>query len=114
MSQIKTDLISARELIQQGWVKKYSHQLIEGQYCFCILGAINETAAPGALTGNGEVPWTLEEDARYEAMIAALGLQLGIGDQNSSSIIQFNDAPETTKEEVLTLFDKAIAAQPQD
>jgi hypothetical protein len=103
VSNIKEVLVAAKQLIErvgwtQSWFVKRNNQ---GKViAYCAAGAINRA--------------TLEED---EGGISA-NRTLCAQSRNHFSkvvgtpIVEFNDAPNTTKEQVLQAFDKAIESAP--
>jgi hypothetical protein len=102
-STVKEALIAAKQLIEQvgwsqGWFVKLNNQ--REVIGYCAAGAINRA--------------TLEED---EGGISA-NRTLCAQSRNHFSkvvgtpIVEFNDAPNTTKEQVLQAFDKAIESAP--
>lgn len=80
-------LTAARNLIQEGWIKGHM-QSIAG---VCAVGAICLTASPGSHA--------------MDYLVRALPHPY----QDRGSIPFFNDAVCTTKQDVLDLFDAAIA-----
>ena len=104
---LKSDLIAAKALIDtpEKWRK--------GDYgsvntCMCALGACR-AAIYGTTEYNHRADWHGDDTAAAHALNAALpvsGSMFGVSD--------FNDAPETTHADVMALFDRAIAAAPDD
>jgi hypothetical protein len=84
------DLKGARERVEKGWCK---HRLRDGQGNVCAVGAI-------CLQTGAEMP------ARHPA---AAQLRKFLPKEFGGEIADFNDARSTTKEDVLMLFDKALA-----
>lgn len=92
-STIADDLRAARALVERGWFKGW---LTDGQRV-CAVGALN-IACNGSAAG---IP--LDDWERRDAAAALLRQHL------TQEIAYFNDDPETTKQDVLNLFDKALA-----
>lgn len=84
------DLRAARNIIEQGWCKGRN---TDGNGSYCILGAV------GVATKNESFA-----TSRYYDAVCELRLQMP-----EVGLPDFNDDPSTTKEDVLGLFDKAIA-----
>lgn len=85
-------LKAARALVTEGWTQFSSRAVIDGQDCYCVMGALNSAARTlGAM------------DAVHLAIQRALGI-IGTG-----AVTTWNDAPGRTQAEVLAAFDKAIA-----
>lgn len=82
-------LRAAKKLIQQGWTKKKFTRVVDGQRCYCALGAVREIA-------------------RYRYYCASQALRDALPAGWSRSVASYNDAPQTEKRHVLALFDKAI------
>ncbi len=99
-------LIAGRARIERGWcqgtyardddgVQVYAEDLDYPGLSFCALGAIGEQISRcegAALILANHIP----KDRRYPL--------------NARSVSWFNDDPSTTKEDVLALYDRAIAA----
>lgn len=82
----KQQLQAARDLVHNGWVKGASEITNPaGGKCYCLSGALAAANAP-------QVAWN-----KVKEVIPGGG------------IVTFNDAPETTKEDVLKVLDRAIA-----
>lgn len=91
-------LRSARDLVEQGWIKgSYSRtNPVTGAESYCMVGAINKSAhSPGGFL----------DFVNFEVQEAVLKV---LPDENRFAISSFNDAPETTLEDVLLVFKKAI------
>ncbi|QGH79714.1 hypothetical protein SEA_ANON_43 [Gordonia phage Anon] len=115
---VKETLTAAKQLLKtEGWSKG---DLIKGDGCLCALGAV------GLATGHeaamrGEDYDVFDEDPKASAAVTALvdqipvetlkRLYLDASNPDYSFIHEFNDWRETSEEDVLALFDKAIQAQ---
>jgi hypothetical protein len=106
-STVKEALIAAKQLIEQvgwsqGWFVKLNNQ--HKVIGYCAAGAINKVCE------------TESED--HCATASALSRTSSAQTRNHFSkvvgqpIVEFNDAPNTTKEQVLQAFDKAIESAP--
>ena len=106
---LKSDLIAAKALIDtpEKW-QKGDYGSVED--CMCALGACR-----AAIYGTTEFlprgDWRGDENGLAEALRAALPERWS---QSFSGVSDFNDAPETTHADVMALFDRAIAAAPDD
>jgi len=93
-------LVAARELIadERNWIKEDYNRVVDGRQCYC---------ADGALLAARRAPLLEEDflDLPYSLARRALSSASPIG-----TIIDYNDAPETTHADVLAMFDRAIAA----
>jgi len=94
MSVIKYRLEAARALISdpKHWAK---NEYVESGSCYCALGALGMVAS-------GVAANFLWEDR--EALLMAL--PVGVG-----SVVEFNDAVDTTHADIMDLFQRAIDAQ---
>lgn len=97
---VKEGLIKARAKVEEGWCQGAAARDKGGLAVaatssdatrFCILGAINAARLDNGVSVIGELYCALKCEA------------------GESSLAGFNDAPGRTQEEVLALFDKAIA-----
>ena len=105
MSSLSTieALKTARELISQGWT--------QGQYvrrdaitpAYCVIGPLGP--AIGGFPGDGANPYAPDSGKPIRAYLRAHGLELC----NVKSLYIWNDHPDRTKEDVLDLYDRAIA-----
>lgn len=102
MTTVPTLLREARELIAQGWTQHAFARDAQGEICaaseavatcWCIRGAVRRVC----LTGESS------ESPLWGKVLHTLSTTLGRG-----GLAEWNDAPERTKEEVLSLFDRAI------
>lgn len=105
MSDTKLILIEAQQKITEGWTQgayaRMSNEVDDGgkvpvdsplATCWCIMGAVFAVTPAG-------VPYRMALDKLKEAN----------GWEDTSNIIQWNDDPDRTQEQVLELFDKVIA-----
>lgn len=105
MSDTKLILIEARQKISEGWTQRayarMSNEVDDGgkvsadsrlATCWCVMGAL-VAVTPDLV--------------RYDqALDTIMGI---IGEKHTGDIIDWNDDPARTQEEVLELFDRAIA-----
>ena len=103
MSSVKEDLIKARAKIEKGWCQGVAARDINGESVhatssdavqFCILGALGSVRGRISVEGTS---WL------YHA------IHNGAPKLGGFTISAYNDAPWRTQEEVLAIFDKAIA-----
>lgn len=106
MSDVKLTLIEARQKVSEGWTQRayarMSNEVDDGGIvppdsyratCWCTAGAV----------------WAVTPHvADYTATLNKIKEVIGLED--TADIIEWNDATARTKEEVLELFDRAIAA----
>lgn len=100
MSKLTTHevLVGARNYLEEhGWVQA---TMTDGERV-CVLGAIK------AASGRVARPWHCGLFPHVQVLIQALTGKVGA--VSSDPLTRWNDAPGRTKEEVLDLFDKAIA-----
>jgi hypothetical protein len=90
-STIADDLKAARALIEKGWCK----DALRLGNTYCAIGALSK------VTEGDVYACTSRGDAAYHAVRKMLPAGVDIAD--------FNNAPETTRQDVLNLFDKALA-----
>lgn len=98
MSTVVETLTKARTLLENyGWIQEDVGGAETG---FCALGAVTEAVE-------------LCSSARYDAYYAARSALMYTVQSSEfgchDGVIQFNDAPGRTKEEVLNLFNQTIA-----
>jgi hypothetical protein len=101
----------ARDLIERGWCK-YKLTDTEGNYCLRAAVGI----AAGVYTKNemGEVGFLPSIQCGLEAMkldLRAVAALQGFLPEGFNSTVVFNDHPRTTKDDVLSVMNKAIAAE---
>jgi hypothetical protein len=112
-------LLKAREHVESGWAKNVGYGMAYAGKC-CAMGAIGWASHPEIAQGHGYPPQLEKDDAASgeHAAIKALYYALPKNYQESepyirladmsSAVEYFNDAAE--KDEVLSVFDRAIAA----
>ncbi len=84
-------LKEARTLISKGWTRgHYAHK-----NSYCMVGAVMHVCAG--------------RDERQLACRASKEALMGCLPKGYLDLVMFNDTPDRTKEEVLAVFDKAIA-----
>lgn len=95
MASTRENLIAAKALIDtpEKWGKG-TYEPSPG--CYCALGALDAASEGGR--------WT-----PFEVMAA---LTIALPD-SAKDIVAFNDDPNTTHADIMALFDRAIASQPQ-
>lgn len=93
------DLKAARQHVERGWMQG---KLTDYNGNVCAMGAVS--IAAGMRIGS-MVSHTMEWD-RHQAQYEALMKQIPEG---FFDVAAFNDDPATTKQDVLNLFDKALA-----
>jgi hypothetical protein len=95
---VAEDVKAAREIVRTSWHKG---GLYDGRGNVCAIGAIRQ-----GITGKPTITLMSPEFYRVlsaeEAVVAKLPAGYG-------SIAEFNDAPSTTHQDVLNLFDKTLA-----
>ena len=87
-STIKEHLIAARALIDTP--EKWMKGAFQENNCYCVLGAVRSVDWRGGLEVIGVLRRSLPE---------------------YGSVVEFNDDPATTHDDIISLFDRAIAAQ---
>jgi hypothetical protein len=92
-------LTEARKLIAQGWTQGEYKRVVNGVECWCISGAMGQAAPDYKPNG-------LEFAALFRALRAD-DFYLS----SSTSLIEWNDTPGRTQEDVLALIDRAIAKE---
>lgn len=101
MKTVKQVLIDSRARIEQGWgQEKYRREDDGPKYC-----------AIGAIIHDGDC--LILDDASYELRSRAercIADALPGEDNSYNDVIVYNDSPDTTKEDILKLYDAAIAA----
>jgi hypothetical protein len=112
MSEAVTELlIGARQAITRpgAWIRVYNHQKdSEGLDYYCTYGALHYEV-PGDCCAPEE-----SHDEAFQLLTAeakALGYQDvidGTVEGTYGALTNFNEAPETTQEDVLALYDRAI------
>ena len=102
MSNVIQILEDAKTFIENGWTKG---DYTDGEGCYCAIGACR-MAASGSTSVVSLWAEDGQESTPYERAIQRL---TDVLPGAYGSIPTFNDAPETTLEDVLALFDRAIA-----
>lgn len=98
---VKEDLIKARAKIAAGWCQGVPARNAQGSPVYADSSAAVSFCIVGALSALGL------GDYEYSAAYAALHARSGMS--CLASLSRFNDTHGRTQEEVLALFDKAIA-----
>ncbi len=93
MATVKENLIAAKALIDtpEKWIKGG----LRSADCFCAMGAVGHIRTKGG--------WISETD-EYQALADA------VPDVFQRSVPNFNDDATTTHDDIMALFDRAIAA----
>jgi hypothetical protein len=100
MSNAKQVLVDARALIEQGWTIGVLEREINGRMCYCSLGALREAAG-----SSGD-----DYHAAKDLLAGVLPAECHGGTGSFNTIVFFNDAWASSKNEVLAAFDAAIEA----
>lgn len=104
-------LRDARALIAKNWTMgKLEKAIGNGEYAFCAVGALNKAYAGDARTTIDEyanMRWFSHSDA-YNLAFESLTKHTIVNDSPYWGIVYFNDAPTTTQDDVLDVFDNAI------
>lgn len=103
MSDVKLTLIEARQKITEGWTQGAYARMVDGggtvpidsplATCWCIVGAVSVVIPAGVY------------NTPYLAKLREI-----LDVPTIADIVQWNDDSFRTKEEVLDLFDRTIAA----
>lgn len=103
MATVKENLIAAKALIDtpDKWAHENSMRRIEGGNCLCALDAVS--AAIGKAWKGGD-----EERAALESQVPSGRWSR----YKLHPVAQYNDHPDTTHADIMSLFDRAIEAQP--
>lgn len=105
MSEIALVLKRAKELLEQeGWTQRYYHDAYGAR---CAVGALRDSAF-GVTEGK---PWNDGFDLFKKSEVAVCRVIGGNVEYPGDAITQYNDAPERTQEEVLNMFDAAVALE---
>lgn len=94
--EVIKDLKAAREVVSRGWHKGSES---DGKGNFCALAAVS-IATGGSYD-------EITDHKRFQMVVDALLSRLG--SKVKHDVAAFNDDPETTHQDVLNLFDKALA-----
>jgi hypothetical protein len=89
-------LIAARAKIEAGWCKGTLFMLLWGKPHFCAAGALDTCLFPG-------------DESPEHALLRAC-LPHGVPNGRFENVAMFNDLPATSMQDVLDLYDRAIAA----
>lgn len=118
MTTLKDRLKEVRRLIEQGWIQGSPIKALprsspnsEPTYAYCLLGAVDAVCGVNLAEGPGWI-FTNQLPAVAETLRIALLSQLRDDPSKGfySEIVHFNDTPGRTKEDVLALIDKTLAA----
>lgn len=115
MSQIEKAaarlLKSARALIEkpENWVKGTYNCHVEGRPCFCMVGAL-ERAVEDNTDDDLWCGSPLHQFAAFALLDALFDSELDGVSPKEQTIPDFNDAPTTTHQDVLEVYDVAIAS----
>jgi len=85
------------------WCKDFLE--IHGRHCF--FGALN-------MAHHGQHVWTTEAFALGEKIAAMIALPRRAGISDITAVVDFNNAQTTTHEDIMNLFDRAIAIAEQE
>lgn len=110
------ELMEARALIAKGWVQGTMAAQTGNPWdgfrftAYCMLGALEKVHGAA-------VAWRKMDNPHYEPVVHALGMGLpanycGVEDP-ARFIVSFNDSTGRTQQEVLDVFDRAIAIELQ-
>lgn len=92
-------LTNARGVVSNGWCQGAYY---DGNGSYCSIGALSK-----ALQSS---PQVLEGERYREAYMYLNNHLPALGFDNGQDVVDFNDDPATTQQDVLNLFDKAIAS----
>lgn len=101
---MKADLQAARTLVEKGWAQHAEARTADSRRCRVDWPTAKLFDATGAI--RRALLMTSRSHLFYD-VIEALNLALPLG----QSLLAYNDDPRTTKDDVLRLFDRAIAIQ---
>lgn len=96
--QLIADLKTARDIVQHHWCPRGLH---DDDGNVCIVGALN-------LATCGVVNW-MDAPAGYDRLIAAGHVLEAHLPSHAADLVSFNDSVDTTHDDVMTLFEKALA-----
>lgn len=99
--QLIADLTAARAEVEKGWRK---NGFEDGAGNVCAVGAINRVTFGCAALGiipRGAPQRLSRRNVAYDALRAKVPSDI--------SVPEYNDDPATTRQEILNLFDKALA-----
>lgn len=106
MKTVKEVLTEARSLIETGWIK--GKLCDDERICFCSEGAIRY-AALGEMFYDGTASEYAKRD-RWTNVFAAEGALVDVIYPAYNNVADWNDAPDTTHEDVYNAFTRAIEA----
>lgn len=112
IDQVIDALSHARDLIDDGWTQGTAHRTVNGQTCFCAMGAAAKACPTIRLTHpvmwgqRVEIPGQIVPGAWLrDAVTAAL---VAATPPRYPTVALWNDEKGRTKAEVIMLFNKAI------
>ena len=93
------DLRAAKDIVAKGW---YRGWVTDGKGNYCAVGALNKVS--GFMDAESPIPehLCLRRDQAYEVLRAYLPVPY-------REVAEYNDAKSTTHQDILNLFDKALA-----
>lgn len=97
MNQTKDLLMKARQLIANGWTQGRARKEVAGQACYCTIGALTFATQSSHVGVYHVARDTLRDTLRELGAITRV-----------QSLVEYNDRPDTTKEDVLAAFDLTI------
>lgn len=109
-TQLVRDLQGVRGLLEDGWTQDHLYRNIDGKHHFCMLGAIT-----WQVYGTCDPPWNTmmhhPEYDRYNRLVDVVSEHLcsAQNDHEWDGIEGYNDYPDRTQRDVLTLIDDVIA-----
>jgi len=117
MRTVKETLVEAKSMIEAGWNK---YGLTDRKGSFCLKGAIGIASGSYEVIETGEVAMirflATSDTVQLRRYWQALRLDLSSSElvcehlpEGFDSIPVFNDDPQTTKEDILSVLDKAIS-----
>lgn len=116
MASVKEILTLARDLLAKGWTKGALYENVNGVERYCALGAIDHATARLYKVPTMFILGDPEAAARDHIAVHEVAKAIVRIDPARlpipSSVAIFNDQPQRKHEEVLAVFDAAIAAQP--
>lgn len=100
-------LKDARDRIAKGWTQSASARLANGRAVNPHNPHAVSFCASGALGANPNFDWLAVDRLVVDELVAALpeGTQFSFG---MNAVTYYNDDPETTQDDVLALYDRAI------
>jgi len=106
ISELLTD---ARNLIKRGWCQRKQHQQTKrGNHKYCMIGSVIQAADPSS-----DTPFPMKEPEvrkKINRAIERLSNEICLGAYNPSyMLVHYNDNASRKKQDVLAVYDKAIA-----